>query len=76
MKMFNLNCPRCKKYFYGDISMIKLKVPVHCPQCDGIIPFQEYSPCLNSSDGAALARLREPLTEENMDRVLYIPAGK
>ncbi len=73
MKMFNLNCPRCGKHFYGDITMVNLKTPVHCPKCQAILTWEEYSPALSRADGTVLARLRKPLTKDNMDQVLYIP---
>jgi hypothetical protein len=73
MKMFNLNCPRCGKFFYGDRALIQLKTPVHCPKCDGYLPFEEYSPALEGKSGTALARLNKPLTKENMYEVLYVP---
>ena len=73
MKMFNLNCPRCGKYFYGDIALVQLKTPVHCPQCQEYIPYEEYEPLLNAGTGGTLARLSRPLTQDNMYDILYIP---
>ena len=76
MKMFNLNCPRCGKYFYGDMTMVNLKTPARCPGCQALLPYEEYGPALSGSDGWALARLRRPLTKANMYEVLYIPEEK
>ncbi len=75
MKMFNLNCPRCGKFFYGDIALVNLKTPVHCPGCDTYINYEEYSTLLNGESGTALAKLGKSLTADNMYEVLYIPNG-
>jgi len=73
MKMFNLNCPRCGKFFYGDNAIIQLRTPVHCPKCDAYMPYEEYSKALEGKAGTTLARLSKPVTKENMYEVLYIP---
>ena len=73
MKMFNLICPRCGKSFYGDITMVNLRVPDHCPGCGNYIEYAEYQNALGGDNGMALARLRRPLTEENMYELVYKP---
>lgn len=73
MKMFNLTCPHCGKAFYGDVTMVELKTPLHCPGCGAYMDYAEYRAILGSSNGTALARLKRPLTEENMDEVIYRP---
>ena len=73
MKMFNLTCPHCGRAFYGDITMVNLKVPVHCPGCGVYMEYTEYCSLLGGNNGMALARLKRPLTEENMYEIIYKP---
>ena len=73
MKMFNLTCPHCGRAFYGDITMVNLKVPVHCPGCGVYMEYTEYCNLLGGNNGMALARLKRPLTEENMYEIIYKP---
>lgn len=32
--VFWLTCPKCKKRFYAETSMLKIKTKFHCPYCD------------------------------------------
>lgn len=73
MKMFNLTCPYCGKSFYGDITMVNLKVPVHCPGCGVYMEYGVYKNALGGTNGMALARLKRPLTEESMYEIIYKP---
>ncbi|HBC94776.1 MAG TPA: hypothetical protein DCZ10_18230, partial [Pelotomaculum sp.] len=73
MKMFNFNCPRCGKFFYGDNTLIELKAPIHCPGCDKYYQYEEYVKVFEGTKDTTLARLNKPLTEENMLDIIYIP---
>jgi len=72
--MFNFNCPRCGKYFYGEIPLINHKAPIHCPGCDTYFEYDEYIKYLhNEVSGTTLARMNKPITKENMFEIIYIP---
>ena len=73
MKMFDFTCPQCGKYFYGDLTLIELKVPIHCPGCDRYYRYNEYIGILESKKDTTLARLNKPLTEDNMFEIIYMP---
>ncbi|NMB40875.1 MAG: hypothetical protein GX996_02950 [Firmicutes bacterium] len=73
MKMFDFTCPKCGKFFYGDLTLIELKVPIHCPGCDRYFNYDEYIKILAGKKDVTLARLNKPLTEENMFEIIYIP---
>lgn len=73
MKMFNFTCPQCGKFFYGDITLINLRVPIHCPGCDKYYEYDEYITELQGKQDTTLARLNKPLTSENMFDIIYIP---
>lgn len=73
MKMFNFTCPQCGKFFYGDVTLIDLKVPIHCPGCDKYYYYHEYAKIFDSKKDITLARLSRPITEENMFEIIYIP---
>ncbi|MHB8916831.1 MAG: hypothetical protein ACYC4H_02315 [Desulfocucumaceae bacterium] len=73
MKMFNFTCPECGKFFYGDVTLIHLKVPIHCPGCDKYYSYGEYSKAFENKRDTTLARLSKPITEENMFDIIYIP---
>lgn len=73
MKMFDFTCPQCGKFFYGDVTMIDLKVPIHCPGCDRYYFHDEYVKIFEGKRDTTLARLNRPLTEENMFEIIYIP---
>jgi hypothetical protein len=32
--VFWIVCPKCKKKFYAETSMLKIKTKFHCPFCD------------------------------------------
>lgn len=73
MKMFNFTCPGCGKFFYGDITLLELKVPIHCPGCDRYYEHAEYVKIFGGKKDTTLARLNKPLTEENMFEIIYMP---
>jgi len=73
MKMFYFTCPKCGKYFYGDITLVKLKLPIHCPGCDKYYSYEEYTGYLSAKQDTTLARLNKPITEENMFDIIYLP---
>ncbi len=73
MKMFNFTCPECNRFFYGDVTLVNLKVPIHCPGCDKYYRFEEYSRIFESRRDTTLARLNKPITGENMFEIIYLP---
>jgi|WetSurMetagenome_2_1015567.scaffolds.fasta_scaffold2378502_1 hypothetical protein len=32
--IFWITCPKCKKRFYAELSMLRIKTQYHCPYCD------------------------------------------
>lgn len=76
MKMFHLNCPRCGKFFYGELLLVDNRLPLHCPGCDAYLPPEEYGPLLGAGRETALARINKPLNETTIPEIIYRPDQK
>lgn len=73
MKLFNFTCPQCGTFFYADVVLIDLKIPIHCPGCDKYYYHNEYEKIFQNIKDNTLSRLDKPITQENMFEIIYIP---
>jgi DNA-directed RNA polymerase subunit RPC12/RpoP len=67
MDIFNLNCPKCSKEYYGDVSLLSLEVELHCPFCGSYFRKQEVKNLITPGrKGSSIVRL-------NSDKTFYRP---
>ena len=58
MDIFNLNCPRCSKEYYCDVSLLSLDVAFHCPFCGSYFRKEEVGDILAADQKvSAIVRL-------------------
>lgn len=58
MDIFNLNCPRCSKEYYGDVSLLSLDVEFHCPFCGSYFKKEEIGDFVGADQkGSAIVQM-------------------